>query len=329
MDSISLHFPEEALQQPTVITITKLSDSAPEPYLNFSSLYRFEPEGLELARPVKFGFPIADPEDPFWLFWSAEEPNRYDTIDFVVENERAYGEITTLKTGFLGAMETVQDTYPAGEMGGMVDILFVIDNSCSMYEEQTALGHSFDDIINPIELAGLDFHVGVVSTDMDDPRQSGKLRQAGGLRYLDNSTPDITTAFRSMAQMGTSSSYAEKGRAATFAAIEELGDGFNKGFYREDAHLAVVVLSDEDDYSGSDPVTRAQFIRWMKTLKASEDMVSFNSIVGPLGNCSTAAEEGTDYLVVTDQVGGTHTSICSRRLFHSVGYCRRDSDHTV
>jgi hypothetical protein len=40
-------------------------------------------------------------------------------------------------------------------------------------------------------------------------------------------------------------------------------------------------------------------------------MVSFSSIVGPIGSCSTAAEEGTDYIAVTAAVGGVLWSICS------------------
>ena len=60
-----------------------------------------------------------------------------------------------------------------------VDILWVVDNSCSMFEEQQGISEN-----NPVFMdfflgSGLDYHIGVVSTDMNDNAQSGKLRQHG------------------------------------------------------------------------------------------------------------------------------------------------------
>ena len=94
-------------------------------------------------------------------------------------------------------------------------------------------------------------------------------------------------------------------------ALELLRDGYNSGFYREDAFLAIVAISDEDDYSGNSPVSRNEFISWLTNLKSNPDMVSFSSIVGPEGNCSTAIEPGDEYLAVTRVVGGIEWSICN------------------
>src|SRR4051794_9315310 len=47
-----------------------------------------------------------------------------------------------------------------------VDVLWVIDNSCSMSEEQEALRSNFADFMAYFSDSGLDYHVGVVSTDM-------------------------------------------------------------------------------------------------------------------------------------------------------------------
>ena len=199
----------------------------------------------------------------------------------------------------------VQVTTPA------VDVLWVVDNSCSMYEEQTALTNNFDAFIEYFIDSGLDWHVGVVSTDMDDASHRGKLRSANGVRYIDENVTDPVSTFRSMAQMGTSGSYNEKGRAAAYTGLEVLRNGYNAGFYREQASLSVIVISDEDDYSGNSPVSRTEFINYLLNLKVSPDMVNFSSIVGPPGSCSTAAEEGTDYIAVTAAVGGIMWSICS------------------
>ncbi len=69
-----------------------------------------------------------------------------------------------------------------------VDILWVVDNSCSMYEEQTGIAQN-----NPVFMdfflgSGLDYHIGIVSTDMDDLSHSGKLRQAGGVPWIQDDT---------------------------------------------------------------------------------------------------------------------------------------------
>ena len=113
-----------------------------------------------------------------------------------------------------------------------------------------------------------------------------------------------------MAQMGTSGPTDEMGRAQVYGTLELLADSdYNRGFERENANLAVIVISDEDDASGNSPVSRGEFINWLLTMKPTEGMVTFSSIVGPKGGCATA-EEGTDYLEVTNRVGGIDWSIC-------------------
>jgi hypothetical protein len=103
----------------------------------------------------------------------------------------------------------------------------------------------------------------------------------------------------------------EKGRAQAYGALELLRDSYNSGFYRNDAFLAIVAISDEDDYSGNNPISQTEFISWLQNLKSNADMVSFSSIVAPEGGCNTAIEPGTEYLNVTRAVGGIEWSICN------------------
>jgi hypothetical protein len=200
---------------------------------------------------------------------------------------------------------SIQSPIPA------VDVLFVVDNSCSMIQEQGDLTDNFDIFIEYFVGSEFDWHVGVVSTDMVTPGHSGRLRNSNGVRFIDESVPNPVETFREMAFMGITGDPYEQGRAATYTALETLRTGYNAGFYRDYASLAVILVSDEDDYSGNQPVSRNEFIDWMLNLKASSDMVNFSSIVGPIGNCSTAYEEGTDYIAVTDAVGGIVWSICT------------------
>jgi hypothetical protein len=190
-----------------------------------------------------------------------------------------------------------------------VDVLWVIDNSCSMWEEQTALTENFPIFMNFFLGSGLDYHIGVVSTDMNNAAESGRLRQANGYRYIDEETENPTSIFTSMAAMGTAGHFDEKGREAAYAALELKKDGYNVGFLRDDASLHVVVISDENDHSDTPAI--GEFVNYLTTLKWSEDMVTFSSIVSPDPVCPDASEVGAEYSAVTNAVGGIHWSICS------------------
>jgi hypothetical protein len=195
-----------------------------------------------------------------------------------------------------------------------VDTLFVIDNSCSMEEEQIALSNNFDQFIGYFVGSGLDWHVGVVSTDMDDPNHSGKLRSSGGYRFLDESVPSPLDMFETMAHMGTSGSWNEKGREAAYSAIEVNNDTHNAGFYREEARLSVVLISDEQDYSNAPSIN--EFISWLLNLKEDDEQVTFSSIVNlpdppcPPDSFGYPPEIGDDYIAITSAVGGLTWPIC-------------------
>ena len=210
----------------------------------------------------------------------------------------------------LGAEEKtdriVQVTVPS------VDVLWVIDNSCSMEEEQTALSANFGKFMSYFTDSGLDYHVGVVSTDMDSQAHSGKLRRDGGTSFIDTSfsASEANQSFSRRAQMGTSGSGWERGLDAAWASIVTHGNGNNNGFYRDEAAFAMVVISDEEDFSD---VSVQEFISWASALKPSSEMVSFSSIVWQqqCGNGPWGETNGTRYMQATDGIGGIKWPICN------------------
>lgn len=196
-----------------------------------------------------------------------------------------------------------------------VDVLWLMDNSCSMAEEQTAISENFPKFMNYFLGSGLDYHVGVISTDMDDPKRRGKLQDRDGKRWIDATTVDPISTFGGMVKLGTDGAVDEKGRAAIYTALETLKDDYNSGFMRDEAFLSIVVISDENDYSGSNPVTQSDFKDWLldDVKGGANNRVAFSSIVGPRGGCTGAggvAEWGEKYLDVTAAVGGIEWSIC-------------------
>jgi hypothetical protein len=179
-----------------------------------------------------------------------------------------------------------------------------------MAEEQAKLVQNFPVFMQFFIDSGLDWHVGVVSTDTGASDERGKLQGAGGYRYLTAAAPDPIALFTDMAVMGTGGSGDERGRRAAWLALTDpLKSSFNNGFYREDASLNVIVISDENDSSGAEP-TRNEFINFMTTLKEDPELVTFSAIVGPVGGCPTA-DSGTEYLSVSEAVGGITESICA------------------
>lgn len=191
-----------------------------------------------------------------------------------------------------------------------VDALFVVDNSCSMEEEQVLLATNFPAFLEWFQGSGLDYHIGVVSTDMVDPLESGRLRLAANRRWIDDSVADPETAFATMTVMGTDGHWIEKGRAAAYTAVELLRTEDNLGFVRPDAAMHMTVVSDENDESGDSPVSRTEFVDWLQGLRPGRQMTSFSSIVGPVAGCPDIGSPGTEYSAVSAEVGGVVWPIC-------------------
>ena len=81
-----------------------------------------------------------------------------------------------------------------------VDILWVIDNSLTMADEQAEVADKFGEFIQSIESTGLDFHVGVITTDMEST-EVGRGQLLGEPPYLTRDD-DYITAFQERIQVG-------------------------------------------------------------------------------------------------------------------------------
>ncbi|MBX3211745.1 MAG: hypothetical protein KF850_06910 [Labilithrix sp.] len=161
---------------------------------------------------------------------------------------------------------------PAVECKKM-DIVFVIDNSQSMKEEQENLAKNFPEFVKVINEyktdAGesLDYRVAVTTTD--DRADQGKFRKGRGQGADQTCNPgpnnspwlersdDISTFFACRAQVGVLGSNVERPlESAKLAVTARIEDGSNAlggttSFIREDALLAFVILTDEDEGSAN------------------------------------------------------------------------------
>ena len=174
-----------------------------------------------------------------------------------------------------------------------VDVLWVIDDSCSMSDEQNRLATNFPIFFDFFEGSGMEYHIGVVSTDMDNASKRGRLITKDGYRYLDPETPAAASVFAKMTLLGTSGSATEKGNDATYAALETERNNYNLGFLREKSGVHVIVVADEQDYSTN--ITPDELAAYLNGLRQDPDDVTFSGIV--LNN-------DTKYKQVSNNVGG-------------------------
>lgn len=215
------------------------------------------------------------------------------------------------------------ETHYQGAETPPVDVLFVVDNSGSMSQEQEKLVANFESFISHFQQLGLDFHLAVVTTDIEDPNESGKFQ--GSPAILTEATPDLARAFLANALVGTNGSGAEAGLEAMRLALSEpLLSGANAGFLRTNAILAVIVLSDEEDWSNGDdnepPIADAtpvsDYANFLLALKGGDPAkVTFPVIVGDVpSGCQSAdadAEAGVRYHEIANALNGSRSSICS------------------
>ena len=205
---------------------------------------------------------------------------------------------------------TYTDEFYQGDAAAGVDFLWVLDNSGTMSGEQNRLGSSLDGIMTLFEESVADFRLGVITTDVEDEEQRGKLQ--GEPSILGPDTPQLAETFTANAQVGTAGSRDERGYdALRLAMTEAFDDGSNDGFFRPDVALQVVVVSDEDDHSDGEVI---DLLEELSELVPDPDAFFIHSVVGdePTGCLATdaSAEAGLRYLEATRSTGGYAGSIC-------------------
>lgn len=255
------------------------------------------------------------------------------------------------KTSFSGgALESLDDDGPLDPppVGGVIknsyffvkrqaDILFVIDTSGSMAEEQALLQNgfpSFTSTINTYSGGTLDWHIAITTTDVENAgtgKQGSLVPFSGvGTYFIDSNLPTATanTAFRNTVVLGVNGSGDERGiAAARLMAQREFTPATSTGFLRADTPLSVIVLSDEDERSTQDtssaeyraleaidlPANFVTGIRAIDTASAGQKTITFHSIVTSSQAClaGAGAYMGATYMELSRMTNGLIGDICA------------------
>ncbi len=244
------------------------------------------------------------------------------------------------------------DAAPAQACDKM-DIVFVIDDSGSMELEQANLALNFPKFIEVLDMVGnLDYRVAVTTTGrdyawtttsplgplpMDQNGNNGALMQRCDMTrpWVESTDATRKATFACAAEVGVGGPSKEMPLGVVKQAFgDRVTDGTNSGFLRDDALLAIVVLTDEDDCSyeqsvslgftdnlcDSDMEPVSTYVSFLDGVKGDRGRwaVAVIAGLGP-GSCSSdfgTAAEATRLKDFVSQTGanGVTSSICDGDL---------------
>ncbi|MGM0575730.1 MAG: choice-of-anchor D domain-containing protein [Myxococcota bacterium] len=224
-----------------------------------------------------------------------------------------------------------------------VDVLFVVDDSGSMTDEQLLLKQELPKLVDIAMDWGQDYHLGVTTTDT--LLKVGRLQ--GSPPYVTPETEDAAEVFAEHLLVGINGYYEEMGLEGAWLALSGVNmastdiacvdapnacpSGFrcvdgkcrgpNWGFVRDDADLVIIIVSDEEDES---PEAVDWYLDHFTALKEPQSGfgVKVHGIVTPAWGCPGYGTTGYRYINLVEQFHGHIASICATDFgaeFEAVG----------
>lgn len=279
----TLQVPTGALETTVAIRITPLDDSELPTGGVSGTAVELGPAGLAFKKPVKLTLAY-DPanlsgKDTTWLrtvqvigggkvgptLFTTHDAGATTLASMVVKaGKYSLADLKTASAVMTYTKKKIKD----------VDVLFVVDNSNSMQQEQQNLAKNFPKFISKLEKAKLDYRVGVVSTDLGagnyalpscetaggdggklqskakvagcQPPKDAWIASTGGVSNVPGG--DVSGAFSCIARLGTGGCGFEQTLEASRKALDPALK-VNPGFLRSKSALALVYITDEDDCS--------------------------------------------------------------------------------
>lgn len=204
-----------------------------------------------------------------------------------------------------------------------VDILFIVDDSLSMDAHQQRFSSNVDAFVSGFFNSRLiDYHIGVLTSSMKGDQRKGV---AGNLYYVfepyvDKNTPDASAVLKQNLMPGIGGDGDERFFEPVVKALSTpIIDGFNKGFYRKDAYLVLVYITDTDDHGQWSPELFYSFLLRLKNGDAKK-IISYGAVIPRGGETSQCIRNNTevppDKLIefIKGQTHGSYFSLCSENF---------------
>ncbi len=175
------------------------------------------------------------------------------------------------KSADISILSDTQEFYQTSSVNNKLDILFMVDSSGSMAEEQQNLADNFNAFIQDFVTKGYEYNIAVAATDAwqyeynqtastfkrnvqfrDGNVYTGGPADNSGVYLITNDTPDVINTFSTNVKVGISGSGDER---AFDSIVQALTSPLNAphNFRRDDAFLSIIIISDEEDFSRNNP----------------------------------------------------------------------------
>jgi hypothetical protein len=220
----------------------------------------------------------------------------------------------------------------------MVDVLFVVDDSGSMSDDQDQLAANFPQFYTTSNVDDADYHIAVTTTltvgssciptpsspTCSDDEMSGYYTSCSNEHFLTPSSSNPENQFSCNVQVSDqrnpsrdTSDSGEGGLrgAYNFLSAPKINDpAINGGFLRDNAKLHVIIVSDEPDQSRGPTDLYVDFFRNLKGFR-NESLVAVSAIAKRDGeSCSSDDGDVGDerYETVVDALHGRFQSLCDQ-----------------
>ncbi len=207
-----------------------------------------------------------------------------------------------------GPVDTIKDNFTVNpSQENKIDLLWVIDNSGSMKNEQEAIADNFNQFIKHFVSKNIDFRMNIITTDT--------LNSAGEPDWSLDET--LTSEFHSLnpdlffenfeeaVQVGIKGHHEEKGLEAAQVFFYK----YSHDFFRPNSHTAIIYVSDEEDQSSDSVqsyVNHAQSFLNNNTELQMHAIVRTKDLEGSGGSISNG---GARYIEAADLTSGLNEEI--------------------
>ena len=186
------------------------------------------------------------------------------------------GWVSSTQVGDGEYIDLVKDFFVVPE-APPVDILFAVDQSCSMDNDNARLAANFSNFISKITTVTSGWRIGVVTNN------NGCFKHG----YLEETTSAYTGKFNTAVLADDGGSNTERLLTLSRDALSKTGAGAcNNGFLRPDALLHVIMVSDEPEQSST---SWSNLVTQLQGYKADPADVKLSAVAGDYpGGCKTA-----------------------------------------
>ena len=250
-------------------------------------------------------------EIDFLVSYVPEDIGYDESIIRIEGNDPATPYIETIQYGNGNVEQWYTQTHIQEEIA-LLDVIFVIDNSGSMNIFQQELSDQMTNFMNIFISSGADYHLAFITTD------SGRFRGTGSVYWIDGTFLNpVDWAQGVIDSIGTGGSGIEKGIEYAKAALE--GDAAPGGdFWRDDATMVIIYVSDEPDFSIGG---WSAYTSFFDNIKPSIDLMRHFAVIGDYpGGCYWQSPHssnwrnvafGSGYWDMTQRYNGAWYSICA------------------